>query len=324
MSLRVLFLGGAGMIGSAAGAELVAAGADLTVVTRSEPRRALPAGVRSVRADVHDASSLDAALGDDEYDAVVNWVGFSAADVTGDIDRFTGRTGQYVFISTCSVYARPAALPLTEASPRRAARFAYARGKIAAEVALEAGYRDRGLPLTIVRPMHTYDDTTMIFPASWTTIDRMRRSLPVVVHGDGTSLWTLTHVSDFARGFAPLIGNRHAVGETVNLVSGDILTWDEIYLTLADAAGVRDPQLVHRSSESIGAVVPGWAEVLQEDFRHSILFDITKLRRLVPGFAPRISFSEGARRIIEWHDADPARRSIDPQVTQAYEKLIAS
>ncbi|MFD4958855.1 NAD-dependent epimerase/dehydratase family protein [Microbacterium sp. NPDC058389] len=324
MTRKVLFLGGAGMIGTAAGKELVASGAELTIVTRNEPARPPARGVRSLRADVRDAASLDAALGGEEFDAVVNWVGFSAADVSGDIARFAGRTGQYVFISTCSVYSRPAALPLTESSPRRAPKFGYPQGKIAAEVALEQGFRDRGLPLTIVRPMHTYDDTTMIFPASWTTVERMRQGLPVVVHGDGTSLWTLTHVDDFARGFAPLVGNRHAVGEIVNLVSGDILTWDEIYLTLADAAGVRDPHLVHRSSESIGKVLPGWAEVLQEDFRHSILFETTKLQRLVPGFAPRISFSEGARRIVDWHDADASRRTLDRALVEAYEKLIAS
>jgi len=324
MSLKILFLGGAGMIGTAAGRAAVAAGAELTIVTRGEPARPPAPGVRALRADVHDAASLDAAIGGEEFDVVVNWVGFTADDVRGDVDRFAGRTGQYVFISTCSVYARPAALPLTESSPRRAARFGYPRGKIAAELVLEEGFRERGLPLTIVRPMHTYDDSTMIFPASWTTVQRMRDGLPVVVHGDGTSLWTLTHVDDFARGFVPLLGNRHAVGEAVNLVSGDILTWDEIHLTLADAAGVRDPKLVHRSSESIAEVIPGWAEVLQEDFRHSLLFDITKLRRLVPGFAPRVSFAEGARRIVAWHDADPSRRQHDQVLADAYERLIAS
>ncbi|GAB3597762.1 NAD-dependent epimerase/dehydratase family protein [Microbacterium tumbae] len=324
MSLKVLFLGGAGMIGTAAAREVLAAGHELTIVTRTEPKRPVAAGTRRLAADVRDAASLDGALGGEEFDVVVNWVGFTADDVAGDIGRFAGRTGQYVFISTCSVFGRPASLPLTEASPRRSPRFAYPRGKIEAELALEEGHRERGLPLTIVRPMHTYDDTTMIFPASWTTVQRMREGKPVVVHGDGTSLWTLMHADDFARGFVPLLGNRHAVGESVNLAGFDVLTWDEIYLTLADAAGVRDPQLVHRSSESIGAVIPGWAEVLQEDFRHTLLFDTAKLRRLVPGFAPRVSFSEGARRIVAWHDEDPARQQHDQVLADAYDRLVAS
>lgn len=322
-ALRVLFLGGAGMIGSAVAREAVAAGIDLTVVTRGEHRRPLPAEVRSVRADVRDAASLDAALGDDEYDAVVNWVGFTPAHVLPDVDRFAGRTGQYVFVSTCSVFGRPVPqLPITESSPRRHPVFGYARDKLAAELALEDAYRERGLPLTIVRPMHTYDETTMIFPVSWTAIERMRRGEAAVVHGDGTSLWTLTHSSDVARALVPLLGNRHAVGESVNLVSGDILTWDQIHTVLAEAAGVRDPLLVHRSSESIGREIPGWAEVLQEDFRHSILFDTTKLRTLVPGFHPRVSFSEGARRIVAWHEADASRRAFDDDLSAAFDRLI--
>ncbi|MDF2696689.1 MAG: NAD-dependent epimerase/dehydratase family protein [Labilithrix sp.] len=322
-ALRVLFLGGAGMIGSAAAREAVAAGVDLTVVTRGPHRRKLPADVRPVWADVRDAESLDAALGDEEYDVVVNWVGFSAQDVLPDVDRFASRTGQYVFVSTCSVFGRPVPqLPITESSPRRHAIFGYARNKLAAELALEDAYREDGLPLTIVRPMHTYDETTMIFPASWTAIERMRRGQAAVVHGDGSSLWTLTHSSDVARALVPLLGNQHAVGESINLVSGDILTWDQIHTALAQAAGVRDPLLVHRSSECIGREIPGWAEVLQEDFRHSILFDTTKLKTLVPGYHPRVSFSEGARQIVAWHEEDPARRPFDDELSDAFDRLI--
>lgn len=322
---KVLFLGGAGMIGSAVAREAVARDIALTVVTRGDHRRPLPPEVRAIRADVRDADALDAALGGEEYDAVVNWVGFSPADVLPDVDRFTGRTGQYVFVSTCSVFGRPVPqLPITESSPRRHPVFGYARQKLAAELALEEAYRERGLPLTIVRPMHTYDETTMIFPVSWTAIERMRRGLPSLVHGDGTSLWTLTHSSDVARALVPLLGNVHAVGESVNLVSGDILTWDQIHTQLAQAAGVREPLLFHRSSESIGREIPGWAEVLQEDFRHSILFDTTKLQRLVPGFRPHVTFSEGARRIVAWHEQDAARRTFDDDLSAAFDRLIAN
>lgn len=322
-ALRVLFLGGAGMIGSAVAREAVERGIDLTVVTRGEHRRALPSDVRAIRADVRDAASLDAALGAEEYDVVVNWVGFTPEDVESDIARFAGRTRQYVFVSTCSVFGRPVPqLPITESSPRRHPVFGYARQKLAAELVLEEAYRERGLPLTIVRPMHTYDETTMVFPVTWTAIERMRRGEASVVHGDGTSLWTLTHSSDVARALVPLLGNAHAVGESVNLVSGDILTWDQIHTTLAQAAGVREPLLVHRSSESIGREIPGWGEVLQEDFRHSILFDTAKLRRLVPGFHPTVTFSEGARRIVAWHEEDASRRVFDDDLSDAFDRLI--
>jgi nucleoside-diphosphate-sugar epimerase len=174
-----------------------------------------------------------------------------------------------------------------------------------------------------VRPFHTYDRTVIPVLAGWTAIERMRAGRPVVVHGDGTSLWSLMHSRDFARAFVPLLGPGHAVGESVNVVSGDILTWDQIHLTLAAAAGVRDPVLRHRSSESIAALVPGWGDVLEHDFRHSMLFDAAKLRRLVPGFAPRIPFAAGAREIIACHDGDPARRGVDAGLDAAFDRLAA-
>jgi nucleoside-diphosphate-sugar epimerase len=323
VSLRVLFLGGAGMIGSAAAAEVAAQGHELTIVTRSEPRRAVPDGARQLRADAYRAGELAAALDGEHYDVVVNWVGYTPAQLAGHAELFTGRAGQYIFISTCSVFARPVPqLPVTESSPRRQPVFGYARDKIACEEYLSGAYRDTGFPLTIVRPFHTYDRTVVPVLAGWTAIDRMRAGRPVVVHGDGTSLWSLMHASDFGRAFVPLLGNGHAIGESINITSGDILTWDQIHLTLAAAAGVRQPVLGHRSSESIAQQWPGWGEVLEHDFRHSMLFDTTKLRRLVPEFRPRISFSAGARGIIEYHDGDAARRRVNPDLDAAFDRLL--
>ena len=259
MNARVLFLGGNGMIGSAAAREAAATGVELTIVTRSAPRRAVPDGVRVLNGDVRDARTLEGLLGDERWDAVVDWVGFTPADLAGHVDYFGERTGQYLFISTCSVFARPVPLlPITEASPRRQPVFGYARDKIACELMLEQAYREHGFPLTIVRPFHTYDETTVPVLAGWTAVERMRAGAPVIVHGDGTSLWSLMHSSDFARAFVPLLGAGHAIGESVNIVSGDILTWDQIHLELARAAGVSRPLLAHRSSETIGEEIPGW------------------------------------------------------------------
>jgi nucleoside-diphosphate-sugar epimerase len=320
---KVLFLGGAGMIGSAAAAEAAARGADVTVVTRSAPARPVADGVRALRADVRDIEALRAVLGDEEFDAVVNWVGFTPDDVRGHPEFFRGRTGQYVFISTCSVFGRPVPqLPITESSPRRQPEFGYARDKIACELLLEDAHRTDGFPVTIVRPFHTYDRTVIPVLAGWTAIERMRAGRPVVVHGDGTSLWSLTHADDFARAFVPLLGHGHAVGESVNVVSGDILTWDQIHLTLAEAAGVREPLLRHRSSESIAVHVPGWGDVLEHDFRHSMLFDTSKLRALVPGFAPRVSFAQGAREALAHHDAHPELRKADDGLGRAFDALL--
>jgi nucleoside-diphosphate-sugar epimerase len=322
MSLRVLFLGGAGMIGSAVAAELDRRGAELTVVTRGEPRRPLPSSAAHVAADLREPGALAGVLRGREFDAVVNWIGFHPDHVRDGLDDVIRAAGQYVFISTCSVYARPVPLlPITESSPRRQPVFGYARDKVATELVLEEAYRDRGLPLTIVRPFHTYDRGAIPILSGWTAIARMRAGRPVVVPGDGTSLWTLMHSSDLARALVPLLGNLHAIGETVNLVSGDVLTWDQIHRELARAAGVREPVLVHRSSSDIGAVHPGWDEVLEHDFRHSMVFDTTKLSRLVPGFAPAVSFSEGAREIVAWHDADPALQQIDDRLDSAFDRL---
>ena len=325
-ALRVLFLGGAGLIGSACAAEAVRQGIDLTVVTRGPAEvRPVPAGARHVRADVHDARALAAALGGADHDSVVNWVGFTPESVTADVEAFTGHTGQYVFISTCSVFARPVPLlPVTESSPRRNDAWPYPRDKIASEVVLEAAYRDRSFPLTIVRPTHVYDRTVVPVLAGWTAVARMRQGLPVVVHGDGTSLWNLTHTSDFARAFVALLGNPHTVGESVNVLGEEVLTWDQIHLALAAAAGVREPRLVHRSSETIETEVPRWGPVLRHDFGHTVLFDTTKLRRLVPGFTARVPFARAARTIVDWHDADPARQRVDDSLGAAFDRLAAA
>jgi nucleoside-diphosphate-sugar epimerase len=321
--MRVLFLGGAGMIGSAVAAEAAARGMDVTIVTRTEPVRPVAAGIVALRADVRDSTALRAVLGDGRYDAVVNWVGYTPGDVRDHPELFTGRVGQYVFVSTCSVFGRPVPnLPITESSPRRQPAFGYARDKIACELLLEESFRDTGFPVTIVRPFHTYDRTVVPVLAGWTAIERMRAGKPAVVHGDGTSLWSLTHSRDVARAVVPLLGNGHAVGESVNVVSGDILTWDQIHLTLATAAGVRDPVLCHRSSESIAVRWPGWRDVLAHDFRHSMLFDTAKLRSLVPGFAPAVSFSEGARELVAHHDAEPSLRVVDDDLDRAFDRMV--
>lgn len=316
--MKLLFLGGAGMIGSAVAAHVVEQGHELTVVTRSQPRRPVPAGVRQLRADVRHADELGAVLGS-SYDAVVNWVGYTPSDVADHAALFAGRAGQYVFISTCSVFARPVPqLPITESSPRRQPVFGYARNKLACEDLLSTWDQ---LPVTVVRPSHVYDETVVPVLAGWTAVERMRAGRPVVVHGDGTSLWSLMHAADFADALVPLLGNEHAAGESVNVVSGDILTWDQIHLALAHAAGVRDPLLVHRASETIGREWPGWNDVLLHDFRHSMLFDPTKLRRLVPQHRPRIGFSAGARAIVAHHDGAAAAGNAD--VHALFDRLCA-
>ena len=321
--LKVVFLGGAGMIGSACAREAVEQGVELTVVTRGPAEKwPVPEGVRHLRGDVRDPEVLKELLSDAEFDAAVSWIGFNREQIATDVEFFEGRVGQYVFISTASVFSRPVPqLPITESSPRRNDAWPYPKEKLECEELLEQAYRERYFPVTIVRPSHTYDRTVVPVLAGWTAIERMRRSAPVVVHGDGTSLWTLMHTSDFARAFVPILGNPHAIGESVNVVSGEILTWDQIHHTLAAAAGV-PATLVHRASETIETEVPQWGPVLKHDFAHSLLFDTSKLQRLAPGFNPRIPFARGAREIIDWYDADPTRRAVNDKLSAAFDRLI--
>ncbi|HEX3779881.1 MAG TPA: NAD-dependent epimerase/dehydratase family protein [Pseudonocardiaceae bacterium] len=320
-ALSVLFLGGNGMISSACAAEAIERDIDLTVLTRGAGTRTLPEQVRRINVDVHDPAALRETLAGKDFDVVVNFVGYQPHDVTIDTETFAGRTGQYVFISTASVYSRPIAqLPIVESTPRRNNGWPYPRDKIACEEVLETAYRERDFPATVVRPSHTYDRTTVPILGGWTVVERMRQGKPVVVHGDGTSLWTLMHASDFARAFVPLLGNSHTLGDSVHITSDEILTWDQIHLIMARAAGVT-PKLVHRSSEIVGIDIPDWAAVLTHDFAHSLLFDNTKLRSFVPGFAAAIPFDRGAREILAYHDADPDRRRISVELDAAFDRL---
>jgi nucleoside-diphosphate-sugar epimerase len=178
--------------------------------------------------------------------------------------------------------------------------------------------------MTVVRPSHTYDPTSLPIEGGWTQIDRMRRGLEVVVHGDGTSLWTLTHHVDFAKGFVGLLGHTRAIGEAYTITGDDVLTWDQIFTILGAAAGVPEPRLVHVTSDRIAAVDPSWGPGLLGDKAHSMIFDNTKIRTIVPDYVATIPFEQGAREIIAWHDADPARQVVDPRVTTTIESLLAA
>jgi nucleoside-diphosphate-sugar epimerase len=327
--MRVLFIGGSGVISSACSALAVQRGIDLTVLNRgSSTSRPLPAEATVLRADIRDpaaaAAALGATRGGREFDAVVDWVAFTPEHVRTDLDLFRGRTGQYVFISSASAYQTPPSrLPVTESTPLRNPFWRYSRDKIACEDLLTAAYRDEGFPATIVRPSHTYDKTLIPLDGSWTALARMRQGRPVVVHGDGTSLWTLTHHADFARGFVPLLGHPRTLGEAFHITSDDVLTWNQITAALAAAAGA-SADIVHVPSDAIAAADPDWGASLIGDKAHSLVFDNTKVRGVVPDFRPVIPFEQGAREIVAWYDEDPARQRVDARADALMDKLVAA
>jgi nucleoside-diphosphate-sugar epimerase len=320
----VLFIGGTGNISSACAEVAVARGIDLTLLNRGQSQlRGIPDGARSLTADIRDMAAVRAVLAGREYDAVVDFIAYNPEHVDTDIELVSGRTGQYVFISSASAYAKPVAmLPIRESTPLRNPESAYSRAKIACEERLATEYRERAFPVTVVRPSHTYDRTAIPLLGGWTVIDRMRRGEAVVVHGDGTSLWVLTHHADFASAFVSLLGRPQAVGDTFHITGDEAQPWDQIYRTLGRAAGV-EPELVHVSSEQIARTVPDWGPALLGDAAHSVIFDNTKLRQLVPGWHATIPWAQGAREIIEWFDAESARRIVDPVAEANFKSLIA-
>jgi nucleoside-diphosphate-sugar epimerase len=323
-SRRILFLGGNGTISASCTRELLARGDDVTHLTRGIGSTRAPIdGVRSLVGDAGDAASVRAALGTADFDVVVNFRAFRPEQVAADIETFAGRTGQYVFISSASAYAKPvAALPIVESTPLRNPFWQYSRDKIACEDLLVAAFRDSGFPMTIVRPSHTYDGGLIPLEGGWTTLDRMRRGEPVIIHGDGTSLWTLTHARDFARAFAGLLGNPHALGAPVHITGDETLTWDAIAHLLADALGV-EARLVHVASETIARVMPDLGAGLLGDKAHSVVFDNSRVKTLVPGWTATIPFADGAREIVDWHLADPRRQTVLPELNEGFDRLVA-
>ncbi len=321
--MKVLFIGGTGIISSACARQALELDIELTALVRGRSNeRPLPAAVEVLHADIRDSASADAALGDRSFDVVVDYVAFTPEQVRADLERFLGRVGQYIFISSASAYRKPlASLPIVEGTPLANPYWQYSRDKIACEELLMAAWRDEAFPVTIVRPSHTYDRLSLPTLAGYTDIDRMRRGDPVVVHGDGTSLWVLTHHLDFARAFVGLLGNPKAIGECFHITSDLLLTWNEIYETLARAAGC-EAQLVHVASETIARAVPKWGPGLLGDKAHSLMFDNTKIKRVVPGWAASIPFSQGAREIIDFYDGEASRRRVDAEADAAMDTLV--
>jgi nucleoside-diphosphate-sugar epimerase len=323
-ALKVLFIGGTGIISSACSRLAMQRGIELHLLNRTGTSiRPVPAGAEVHLADIRKPESVRDALGGREFDVVVDWVAFTPEHVSTDIELFSDRTGQYVFISSASAYQTPPdRLPVTESTPLSNPYWGYSRQKIESEQRLFAAHRDSGFPVTVVRPSHTYDPTTVPFDGGWTVIDRMRRGEGVLVHGDGASLWTITHHEDFARGFLGLLGRNEAIGEAFHITSDESPTWNSIYASMARAAGVSIPDLVHVPSDAVMAVDEGWGSALLGDKAHSMVFDNAKIRGLVPDFTDFIPFEEGAEQIIDWYDAHPEHKVIDKQMDALMDKLV--
>jgi nucleoside-diphosphate-sugar epimerase len=325
MTLKVLFIGGTGIISSASSTLAIKKGFDLYLLNRGNAKRPVPEGATVLHGDIRDRASTEAALEGHTFDVVVNWIAYTPEHIENDLSLFRGRTKQYIFISSASAYRKPpTSLPVTESTVLHNPAWKYSQDKIACEERLVKAFREEGFPMTIVRPSHTYDQTLIPMQGGYTVVERMRQNKPVVVHGDGTSLWTMTHHRDFAKGFVGLLGNNQAVGEAFHITSDEHLSWDQIYQIFADAAGAPPPTLVHVPSEVIAAYDQRTGDSLLGDKAHCAIFDNSKIKRLVPDFLATIPLSVGAKEVIAWYDADPARRRVDEAFDTLTETLIAA
>ena len=328
--MKVLFIGGTGNISTPVSQLAVAKGIDLYHLNRGS-RQPVP-GVTNLKGDLKDLPQVKNILAGHRWDVVVNWIAYDPSDILRDIDLFKDSARQYIFISTASAYQKPPLNPvITESTPLRNPFWEYSRKKIECEDLLVKAYRDHGFPITIVRPSHTYYSVIPVSLAGWeefTVIDRMRKGLPVVVHGDGTSLWTMTHASDFAKGFIGLMDNQHAIGEAFHITSDEVLTWNRIYELVARAAGC-EAKIVHLPSDFIADYAdqhnfPSVRGTLLGDKSHSALFDNSKIKRFVPEFVATIPFAEGIKQTIQWFDADASRRTVNAETNRFLDELVRS
>lgn len=321
----VLFVGGTGTISAACVPVALARGWDVTVLNRgASSLRRLPAGVRAAHADVRDPAAVRAALGQRTFDAVADFVSFTPEHARTAVDLFAGRTGQYLYISSASAYQTPPArLPVTEETPLENPYWQYSRDKAASEDLLFRAHREAGFPVTVVRPSHTYDHTRIPTFGGWTDVERLRRGAPVVVLGDGTTRWTVTRAKDFAIGFTGLLGRAEALGEAFHITFDLAPTWNEIYTTLADLLGVR-PELAHVPAEAIAAVDERLGASALGDKANDFVLDNSKIRSLVPEFAPVATLEEGFAESLDWYLAEESRQGGEAHLEAVFDQVVRS
>jgi nucleoside-diphosphate-sugar epimerase len=325
--MKVLFIGGTGLISTACTKLAVERGIDLTLLNRGKSQADIPSAAKVAVGNIKEPDSVRKALGDETFDVVVNWIAFTPEDVQRDIDLFSGKCGQYIFISSASAYQKPVSHYLiTESTPLANPYWQYSRNKIACEERLLHEYRDNGLPVTIVRPSLTYGDPMIpqavgSWSHPWTNVDRMLKGRKIISHGDGQSLWVTTHNSDFAKGFVGLMGNAQTIGHAFHITTDEVMTWDQIYQTVGRVVGV-EPKLVHIPTDFLMAFSPGEEGNLLGDKAASVVFDNSKIKRFVPEFVATCSLAEGVKQSVQWFRADPARMAVDEEYNALADRII--
>jgi nucleoside-diphosphate-sugar epimerase len=335
--MRILMIGGTGLISSSVVKAAVAHGYDVTLVTRGTAGTIpAPAGVSTIHADAENPDSLRSALRGtrlrgEKFDSVIQFIAFEPEHVAADVETFARLTDQYVLISTGATYRlQDSYEPRTESTPQDNVVWRYAQQKALCEQVLAERAEAMGLGWTIVRPAHTYGDSRIPAyvgnsPKSWTIVDRLRRGADIIVPGDGTSLWTITHADDLAVALVGLLGNTAALSRAFHIVSDVALTWERIYREVADASGISPEQyaqqVVHVPSDAMTRAFPELAVQILGDKMHPAIYDTSAIKEVVPGFECRIPFAEGVRRAVAWFEAHPDRQAVDDSANERLDKL---
>lgn len=322
--MKVLFIGGTGNISTAVSKLCVERGIDLYLLNRGINKVKIE-GAKTITGDIYQPQKLSGALQNHKWDVVVDWIAFNTMDIERDINLFRGKTNQYIFISSASAYQKPVQYPIiTESTPLINPFWDYSRDKIACEEKLNTVYREEGFPVTIVRPSLTYDTVIPVVIGGWkeyTIIDRIKKGKKIIVHGDGTSLWTITQAQDFAKGFVGLLGHQQAIGHAFHITSDEILTWNQIYLAVAEAAGA-EANMVHIASDFICQIEPSLIGTLIGDKSESVIFDNSKIKSFVPDFVATIPFKTGIKQTVKWFEADSSRMVISDETNVMMDRII--
>lgn len=321
--MKILFIGGTGNISTPSSRLAIEKGIDLYHLNRGTTKVKIP-GVKTILGDINKPNKLSE-LKKHNWDVVVNWIAFTPEDMERDIKLFSGKTKQYIFISSASCYQTPLSYPIiTESTPLYNNLWDYSSDKIKCEDYLMKAYRKDGFPITIVRPSLTYDTVIPIAIGGfkeYTTADRIIKGKPIIIHGDGTSLWTVTHSDDFAKGFVGLLGLTQAIGHAFHITSDEILSWNMIYKILGDSLG-HELNAVHIASDFICKIEPSFTGTLLADKGESVIFDNTKIKTFVPEFKATIPFAEGIKRTLKWLDDNPDMKVIDPDKNTKIENVL--
>ena len=330
--MNALFIGGTGNISSACGRLALSKGVELYILSRGQRSHSGLDAASFLQGDISKPGEIREILKGRHFDVVVNFIAYTPDEIERDLQLFSGNCDQYIFISSASAYQKPPSHPvISESTPLANPFWDYSRDKIACEDLLLRAYRDKGFPVTIVRPSHTYETVIPVAIGSWedfTLIDRMRTGGSVIIHGDGTSLWTITHSEDFARGFVGLMGNMQAIGHSFHITSDELLNWNQIYQAVAEAAGV-ELNAVHIATDFIcdqaDKLGQQWMRGnLLGDKANSVVFDNAKIKRFVPGYVATIPFREGIKRTVDWFDNHPERIWIDENNNKLMDTILES